>query len=1680
MILKLFVESFGTKEAAKGFSEVLSEAAISMSELGKTGASSSKQISKFFSALRSGVSKSLVSKISVASTITVAAITAIVAVCYNLKKASDEVMEKAQELGTEFKQESEEIKHYKERIEELYETINNESSSIEDVTDARKNLMTVQGELIDKYGSEKEHIESITKAINGQAEALDNLTAKQYQKKKNEFNKEGFWNNISNSLNSYDSNIDKMKAEMGLQGFGVGSGIYAVSEELKKALIEMGYNVQENMYGGGSGIYFGGTLREINEQISELQELESKFSNSDNKGDIKFFENLREEANRTQETLDYYAGFYDTYLLQDVILKDESLKGAYKSIIDQKEALDKAIVEGNEESIEEAKNNFAIALNEAITGANSADIKEYFKNMYPELQAEVATWNFKIKFSPDVEDPTEQRKVKGSLRLLEDESGRRYSAEELKNINPDALDSVQKQAYNNLVEVAKNSELDWEQFIDALVDLGEVQTSNQQQLLEVIGEEQLAGLSDLDIRLLESTPDVASIYKKALADEHVKDEIRKENKELIKSLNEDIAQAEDLGYKVGVEVTEDSPVLLQDIAKKQELIKQKAIEAGVSVDEWMDSYNPSVIKYTADASTRAINETISAIKAANMESSKLSFVEVQSNIQGKLSPGMDQLGSIYEDVYNKEEFDWSSILNNTGFKAEFGNLSKASEEYKNVYNEFIETISNSPDNIDACKEAFDRLATAYIQNSDALKGVTEETKNAAVAQLEQMGIVNAEEIVDYYIIKEKAAQLGVDFATATAQDILMLINEGIVAGETADSLFYYQLNKALSNDNPINTASDCNQLIALAQRCNVTGDVLKDLIRLREIYEMISNNAWGLSPEELRTLDAEAEQLRNSIKEQIAGFDDTPEPLANYAKRLDSAADASKNAKDATDALKEAIQQEIDALEKQKEALQDSLNELGELYDAIQWVLDGKIEDIDDIIEKIQEENDALAEQREIYDNILSVVDSVYNAEIEVIQEKIDALGEENEEQEKALALEEARRKVEEMRNNKTILQYTEDNGYVYVRDEAALKEAEDDFAEKSKELEESKIKKELEDQIELLKKYRDMWGEIPDAFEKSMNELEAMKHFGTDWKNAILNSDEGTIGEFQGNYTGLQENEKANEEKIDYYEEEKKKIEDLKKLWEDAKNAYRDSQYEAKLASFFGSDYEYQILNNSLTWRTRFTDEYCSLQMQIADIEEKIKALNEQSANIIADSATKVSNALNKTTEAVNGLKSSLSTEGSGGSNILSGVEASVDKSLLQIESLKIALSDLDLARKTLEETIDAEIIDTSKLVGETQTKVQEISIAISSLLLSIRLLRINIEELLTALLNINDTVTLDRVISLIGSGAEGSLLGAINSVIEKLSDANGGLLYELNQLNGKQLDFIIAEFNGDEGLLSAIKEVSSAILSAEDSECLVAKINSLTETIDSINTVKDSFELLETKVGNCVDKVTTLNEKIQGLQDKTITITVEVARHTTFTVDTAIGTEDIPAGIEIDNTELDDILATMPHGYAKGGIVGKKDESILDPYAESLGENHMVAVQNEEAIIPVNTVKANPELVSALLDADGKAINLSDKGISYKIAADSFNKNGNTFIPVDIPNLFGSAISGFNLDKVAPKYENKMNPESYVNTVSNENSVSITIGDIHLSGVQDVNNLSNQIINRLPNLLIQGIGRK
>lgn len=205
------------------------------------------------------------------------------------------------------------------------------------------------------------------------------------------------------------------------------------------------------------------------------------------------------------------------------------------------------------------------------------------------------------------------------------------------------------------------------------------------------------------------------------------------------------------------------------------------------------------------------------------------FTTALSEVQG-LQDGFDQLDKIYADVFDKENFDFSSILNNQKFADAFGNLG-------DTYTDFIETVTNSPDDIEACQEAFDALATAYLWNSDVLAGVTDETRNATVLMLEQMGVANAAAIVEQRLAynKEHLKYTTGEFADATYEEIYALYQECEAGTVTQQVLAELAAEKWLVNENGIRTSSDIDQLIALANSANATTATLERLAKAKSL-----------------------------------------------------------------------------------------------------------------------------------------------------------------------------------------------------------------------------------------------------------------------------------------------------------------------------------------------------------------------------------------------------------------------------------------------------------------------------------------------------------------------------------------------------------------------------------------------------------------------------------------------------------------------------------------------------------------------------------------------------------------------------------------------------------------------------------------------------------------------------
>ena len=230
----------------------------------------------------------------------------------------------------------------------------------------------------------------------------------------------------------------------------------------------------------------------------------------------------------------------------------------------------------------------------------------------------------------------------------------------------------------------------------------------------------------------------------------------------------------------------------------------------------------------SEATRKKVEALIKSLEEGNREAQNFASVKLSGNALAdvqSLSEGLDQLDKVYADILDKEDFDFSSVFS-ADFKKEFG-------AYTDEYNKFIDTVTSSPDDINACQSAFNDLASAYIYGSKALTEVTEETKDSVIAMLEQKGVTNATAVVEYALAENErmleaqkyaTAQGCDDLTNATYDEINALIEEGIASEDVRLYLAKLALEKWNVNKEELKTKADCDRLLELAKQAGATKD----------------------------------------------------------------------------------------------------------------------------------------------------------------------------------------------------------------------------------------------------------------------------------------------------------------------------------------------------------------------------------------------------------------------------------------------------------------------------------------------------------------------------------------------------------------------------------------------------------------------------------------------------------------------------------------------------------------------------------------------------------------------------------------------------------------------------------------------------------------------------------------
>lgn len=533
----------------------------------------------------------------------------------------------------------------------------------------------------------------------------------------------------------------------------------------------------------------------------------------------------------------------------------------------------------------------------------------------------------------------------------------------------------------------------------------------------------------------------------------------------------------------------------------------------------------------AEAFCEQINALVQAVPDPNLTQtdSQLSITETIDQLNTRLRPALESLGSAYRDLFSDGGFhpDSVDLPMLDSIRSSIEELNSLQDVDINIdmgaFDALVSTLAAAGVTQDQAQDAFNAFATSVFYASDATENMTEETKELVEQMLESLGIANAAEVAEYALAEAKARNVlaAHDLTMASIKEIsvkqkefLAILAEGEAAGLTRQQIYRLTAAETAYGQNGMSTAEKIGQLKNLA-------------------------TAYG---------DTASAALATAIANDLAsGHTDVDSAINDLMARINEGAgkveiDFSGLEKAASKAGSSAGKSYADALKEELSGLNSVISYIGGVIgDQIDLFNDQK----DAAVEALEAEKEAAEEALEAEKALVQEKIDARQAEIDKIQEASSARKEE-------ISLQKALYDMERMQNQKTILQYSHDKGMHYVTDTEGLREAEEAYTEARENITISGIQKEISDLqdtmdsldkkieesnryydslieqtekywdslIKGLEDYRSRWQELSGIEEQAKMEA-ALRNLGISTDD-VLNMSASAFESFKGHYLGV------------------------------------------------------------------------------------------------------------------------------------------------------------------------------------------------------------------------------------------------------------------------------------------------------------------------------------------------------------------------------------------------------------------------------------------------------------------------------------------------------------------------------------------------------------------------------
>lgn len=390
-----------------------------------------------------------------------------------------------------------------------------------------------------------------------------------------------------------------------------------------------------------------------------------------------------------------------------------------------------------------------------------------------------------------------------------------------------------------------------------------------------------------------------------------------------------------------------------------------------------NNVNPDTFKEIVGGITD-VTEAINKYNEAMAEADKPRFGDTVKSIS-TLEEQLSSLDAAYADLIDTTD--------DTPGKISFESLKKINDAFGGLelegYEDFMKTISKSGVTAKEVKDALDKLTSEYLDQSDALKNLTDDNKDLVISMLKEKGIANAEQIVmDKLAIKTAEATLekGIlaDMSNKTEREVLdevdAFIKEGNYSEYAATMIRRFALQKQFAEGVKLRNQDDINYLIEIARQAGASIKILNDLQRVKAYMSLSDKGKSQLSEEYRSQIESTMNAIQNgtytldfnavNIPTNFTGGTDTKKALKNNA-------DSAKKVKDAYKDYNKSMQEAQKSLEKlDKEEIAENtkysidlvnlaLERIEKTISSIEEAVDGLFEK--DYLGKINLTKDAMA-----------------------------------------------------------------------------------------------------------------------------------------------------------------------------------------------------------------------------------------------------------------------------------------------------------------------------------------------------------------------------------------------------------------------------------------------------------------------------------------------------------------------------------------------------------------------------------------------------------------------------------------------------------------------------------------------------------------------------------------------